>query len=152
MPPPQIDTAVFAAVRDRLDQAADRQRATEDRLAEARAEQARLVAAGASATRVQAAQAQVAELLEEHAALSRTHAELLLDLRELSDRAIGRSDPATFVATLDGRLPICLLPVRLETRFFANGSELRIRIYPDQVHLDAHEPELTEAEIAAGHR
>ena len=27
---------------------------------------------------------------------------------------------------------------------------LRIRIYPDQVHLDAHEAELTDTEVAAG--
>ena len=54
------------------------------------------------------------------------------------------------VATLTGALPILLLPVRIETRFFKNGTELRIRIYPDQVHLNAHEPELTESEHRAG--
>ena len=37
-------------------------------------------------------------------------------------------------------LPLVLLPVRLETRFFklAGGvTELRIRIYPDRIHTDS---------------
>src|SRR3982750_3883851 len=40
--------------------------------------------------------------------------------------------------------PLVLFPVRLETRFFAQpdgSSELRVRVYPDKVHLDSHEPE-----------
>jgi hypothetical protein len=41
--------------------------------------------------------------------------------------------------------PLLLLPVRLETRFFAladGTQELRVRIYPDQIHVDSFEPEL----------
>jgi hypothetical protein len=54
------------------------------------------------------------------------------------------------VAAIAGNVPIALLPVRLETRFFNNASELRIRVFPDQVHVDAHEPELTANERDAG--
>ena len=46
--------------------------------------------------------------------------------------------------------PVLLLPVRLETRFL--GDALWVRIYPDQVSIDAHEPRLTRKEFDAGKR
>jgi hypothetical protein len=51
--------------------------------------------------------------------------------------------------------PLALLPVRLETRFVARPdgtSELRVRVYPDQIHIDAHDPRLSTEEIAWGQR
>jgi uncharacterized protein involved in exopolysaccharide biosynthesis len=55
---------------------------------------------------------------------------------------------------LDGTVatthPLLLLPVRLETRFLAarnsSRTDLCVRVYPDDVHVDSHEPGLTEDE------
>jgi hypothetical protein len=60
--------------------------------------------------------------------------------------------PEQLFAGLDGAIPLALLPVRLETRFFqtAAGGELRLRIYPDQLHLDSHIPELLPSEADLG--
>jgi hypothetical protein len=55
------------------------------------------------------------------------------------------------IATLDAHFPVALLPVRIETRFMNDATELRIRIYPDPLHIDTHEPGLTPGEVEAGH-
>jgi hypothetical protein len=47
-------------------------------------------------------------------------------------------------------VPLLLLPVRLETRFV--GTELWIRIFPDDAHVSAHDPLLSAGEITAGRR
>ena len=81
------------------------------------------------------AQKQVADLdsrVEEH--------------RTARDAATGR-----LLGMVQTTHPLILLPVRLETRFVSkqgqNGNrELLIRIYPDDIHIDAHEPGLTEGE------
>jgi hypothetical protein len=49
---------------------------------------------------------------------------------------------------LNGDRPLVLFPVRLETRFF--GQELRVRVFPDKIHVDTHEPELTADEVEWG--
>ena len=63
------------------------------------------------------------------------------------------SDPADAIVRLEQEQPVALLPVRLETRFVersGGGTDLLVRIYPDDVHSTTHEPELTQGEIDWG--
>lgn len=75
-----------------------------------------------------------------------------------ADRAIYNRRMAELDVALAGLLaaptgaaatPVVMLPVRLETRLFpapAGGTEIRIRVYPDSLHVDAHDPRLTPDE------
>lgn len=59
---------------------------------------------------------------------------------------------ATAQSLCPGDVPLVLLPVRIETRFFpqtGDQTELRIRIYPDKVHVDSHQRELLADERTA---
>ena len=85
---------------------------------------------------------------------------VLLDARNAEKAALGSvtaalaswllEDPSLDVGRLEARVPIVLLPLRLETRFAPNGQQLLVRIYPDEISADAHEPDLSNAEIDAG--
>ncbi|MEM6888158.1 MAG: hypothetical protein AAF636_08470 [Pseudomonadota bacterium] len=44
-------------------------------------------------------------------------------------------------------VPLACLPVRIETAFMPNDV-LRIRVYPDTIHLGGHDPRVTETEVA----
>ena len=60
--------------------------------------------------------------------------------------------PDEVLGALEPRVPLALLPVRLETRYRVQRGRtvLHIRVYPEPIHADAHEPELTAEELAAG--
>ena len=48
-------------------------------------------------------------------------------------------------------LPMLMLPVRIETRFYDRPSkQIRIRIFPDPCAIDAHDPTLAAEEASAG--
>lgn len=47
---------------------------------------------------------------------------------------------------VDAQYPLLLMPVRLETRYAQNPHRLLVRIYPDDIHSDDHEPALTREE------
>lgn len=60
--------------------------------------------------------------------------------------------PQQLVASLDDALPCVLFPLRVETRFMpgANGRELWVRVYPDDIAVHTHEKELTRDEADTG--
>jgi hypothetical protein len=54
---------------------------------------------------------------------------------------------------LSAATPVLFMPVNLETRFMnsvTGAPELWVRIYPDQIAINSHEPELTKQEITDG--
>lgn len=58
-------------------------------------------------------------------------------------------DPTTLYADTH---PAALLPVRVETRYSPDATDLLVRIYPDDVHVDTHEAALTGDEETHGRR
>src|ERR1700682_1525022 len=68
-------------------------------------------------------------------------------LNQQIERFLGEGD-VDFLS-LSASLPIALFPIRIETRFFGapgRGGELRIRVYPDEILANSHEPGLTPTE------
>jgi hypothetical protein len=57
------------------------------------------------------------------------------------------TDPREGIERLNDAIPILMLPVRLETRF--KGSQLWVRVFPDDCWIDTFDPILTEAEVKA---
>lgn len=45
--------------------------------------------------------------------------------------------------------PIALFPVRLETKWTSDGRRIKVRVYPDDIHIDSFDPALTATELAA---
>src|SRR6059058_2181057 len=62
------------------------------------------------------------------------------------------TQPSTPISGPRTDLPLALLPVRLETRFVtdAGGPKLLVRVYVDDLAVDAHEPGLSDLEITWG--
>lgn len=77
----------------------------------------------------------------------------LVDIGPLIDVSLADARPELQEVLAPATHPVVLLPVRIETRFFetADGqTELRVRVYPDRIHIDAHDPGVTDEEAAAG--
>lgn len=139
----QVDLKDIADARTTVAALEAREKALTAALRDAITTRSNLARTGASADRINARIAQLNTDRQDvrgavqvgHATLSGRRRELLQDRSE-----------DELVATLAGSHPVALLPVRLETRFFDNAEKLCIRIYPDQVHLDQHDPALTADE------
>lgn len=71
----------------------------------------------------------------------------------VSNAAYEAAVAADAMHPVDPAVPLVLLPVRIETAYLpgpTTGMDLVVRVYPDDIHVDTHEPELTTAELAGG--
>ncbi len=85
---------------------------------------------------------------ESHAAVTSRQSAL----QNLVAQFVGPAGDGDFRA-LSTQYPIALFPVRIETRFqvITDNPRLQIRVYPDEILADSHEPSLTQQEINDGH-
>jgi hypothetical protein len=144
-----LDLDRITHTRREAAEADTRLRAVEARRRRAEAERDGLLATGAASDDVRRATERVEATVADAVALVSRLSELRDAVGELSDELIRDRTPEDGVAHLDGRVPVALLPVRIETRFADGGATLHVRIFPEQVHVDSHEPELTDDEVAA---
>lgn len=102
---------------------------------------AQITATQETVTRKRSEVAALSAQVDEHRAARDTATARLLGTDRLS-------------GTVAATHPLLLFPVRVETRFVARrtgpGTDLLLRVYPDDIHLDSHEPALTEEEERLG--
>lgn len=89
------------------------------------------------------------EVLERHARSRAVEiAELEAELTQVTAAAADILDRQKPLFGDHNAEPIVLLPVRLETRF-EGPTKLKVRVFPDDVHIDAFDARLTPAELRA---
>ena len=140
----KLQTGVAAAISDR-DGLSNAVAAKNADLARTDAEIARLTSSGD----LHGAQQQRAARVQLESARSIDIARLSAINDSLRD-TIGRLGINIDPCDADPALPLLLLPVRLETRFSADGKQLRVRVYPDDIHVDRLDRGLSDVERAAG--
>lgn len=143
---PALDLTGVAAARTQMASALEDLRVTRLALQTARTRAAHAAARGDVAEAVSAA-AEADQLDERRGALAGAVREAAAGVRSAAELLMAVFRPEDAVSSLSGRLPVLMLPVRLETRFFDAGSTLKVRVFPDQVHVTAHDPALTDAEL-----
>ena len=144
---PDLNLTAIRTARARVADGQDRLREIGFGAADAQARREVALARGDDAAAAAAA-AELARLTREQGKVIRAEQAARERLRVLSDRLVAQRTPEDAVATLAGNVPVLMLPTRLETRFSAGGQQLDVRIFPDQVHVTAHDPALTEDELA----
>ena len=141
------DLTKLASTRTQLADLAGKRNAVLTDLAATETALAELQRSGASDAKLQAASRRADKLRQSHDKLNERELTLNGTIADLRGR-LRLDTPERSVEQLDGGVPVTMLPVRIETRFGEGNTTLRIRVFPDQVHVDTHEPELTAQELA----
>ncbi len=151
MPRMNLDLAALTQERRALQAITAEQRAADGALLKARGELDAARRAGASADAiVQLQRAAVdAEAVRQRVADRRR--ELEGRVNGVANGFVRERDPALLAESLDGRQPIALMPMRIETRYFPPRQpvSLRVRVYPDDLNTIEHTPAPTAGEMEA---
>ncbi len=144
---PDLDLTAVAAVRRAIADQQDALRRTRIDLSAASSGASSAVAVGRAAD-AEAAEARMDDLDRQRVAQVAKARSLVGDLLRSTNDLIAAFPPEQAVESLSGVHPVLLLPIRIETRFFNAAQTLKVRIFPDQAHVTAHDPALTEDEVA----
>jgi len=142
---PEIDLTEITIAREAAAAQADRLRQIDLELSAARSSREVALSRGDAQTAL-AATATVEEMAVQRGETVEAIRDALGTVGSLQDAMLVMRTPEEAVATLSGEHPVLLLPVRLETRFL--DGTLRVRIFPDQAHVTAHDPAVTADEEA----
>ena len=91
---------------------------------------------------------------DERSEIARRMEDLRTEVAALRTQELARLDfehPGVFLPELDNQMPILLMPLRLQTRWEGGDDPaLLIRVYPDDIFVQSHDPALTKPELDAG--
>ncbi len=142
---PNLDLSAISATRAGALRSEARLREVTGALTDAQARRDALVARGDEAGAA-AATADARRLAADRATLVDSGAELRRRVGDLADELVRGRRPEQAVGSLSAAHPVLMLPVRLEARFGQDAQSLQVRVFPDQVHVSAHDPALTTDE------
>jgi hypothetical protein len=149
MPPVRLPDTLIAARQQLADLTSRRDAALKqaaDSLADINAQRAAIAARQAAGDTNGAATA-----TSQLAAANDRRRQLLASAADFGRRIVGVvGQVAAGDLQAESDVPIALLPVRIETRSTAGRAQLRVRIYPDDIHVDQHDRGLSDEERAAG--
>ena len=153
-----LDLGALTAARKSLQDVAASQRAADLGITALKAALDAAVRDGASSNVTVPIQEQLRQAMADRAAVVRQKQALQARIDALANGLLQQQDPSRLVGSMDGRQPIALLPMRIETRYVpavqpnaqVRPDRLRIRVYPDDINTIAHEAALTVAEQKGG--
>ena len=152
MPRINLDLETLKTARTDLAAIESERRAIDADLVAAQTALERAHGAGASPNDTVPLERRVEEARARRNQAIRQRAQLSARIDELAGGLLQGRDPSQMIEALDGRHPIALLPVRLETRYLPvlAPTTLRIRVYPDDLNTIEHVPALTPEESEKG--